>query len=167
MTSGEETYWKGSNAPPSATSDSSGVGPPSVLFWFRLFCGSLALLYALFFLFGLIMAAVPSLAQRLQDSTTPGAEMATFVNVAMGLLYAGSGLLFFLLYAAGAVAPQRPWFWIVGLLLIAFSFTSCCCLPVGIPLLIAWIKDETRNWFAAGGRPAVSEPAPFDPGTAA
>jgi drug/metabolite transporter (DMT)-like permease len=49
-------------------------------------------------------------------------------------------------FGIGAVLPQRRWAWVCGLLLIAFGMTGCC-LPVCIPLLIAWIKPSTREWF--------------------
>jgi hypothetical protein len=43
--------------------------------------------------------------------------------------------------------PRRPWAWIFGLVLICIGLTSLCCLPVAIPLLLSWLKPETKSYF--------------------
>jgi hypothetical protein len=43
--------------------------------------------------------------------------------------------------------PRRPWAWYYHLVLIALGFTSCCWWPFVIPLLIFWIKPETKAYF--------------------
>ena len=35
----------------------------------------------------------------------------------------------------------------VGIVMMAISMTSCCFLPFAIPLLIYWLKPETRAYF--------------------
>jgi hypothetical protein len=60
--------------------------------------------------------------------------------VVLGLVLMGASLLPFF------VKPQ-PWVWIYDIVLIALGFTSCCFLAFSIPLLIYWIKPETRQYF--------------------
>ena len=71
-------------------------------------------------------------------------------NMVAGVIYAVMGIVFFLLYLAGVFLPVRRWSWVAGLVLIALSFTSCCCVPAAVPLLIFWIEPETKAWFAGG-----------------
>ncbi len=43
--------------------------------------------------------------------------------------------------------PAKPWVWVYNLIIICLGLTSCCFLPATIPLLIHWIKPETKAWF--------------------
>ena len=47
----------------------------------------------------------------------------------------------------GIIAAGNPWAWIYGMVLICIGLTSPCCLPVTIPLLIGWIKDDAKAYF--------------------
>lgn len=53
-----------------------------------------------------------------------------------------------------SIAPffliPRPWVWIFDLVLICMGMTSVCFLPMCIPLLIHWLKPETKAWFGRG-----------------
>ena len=124
---------------------------PPVVLWYRFFCGGMAVVYLLVLLVGLLMIAAPAVLMSLTKSASGAAmgEMAT--NMAMGVMYALMGLVFFFIYLIGAALPVRSWSWVAGLVLIALSFTSCCCMPAAIPLLIFWIAPETKAWFAAEG----------------
>ena len=63
------------------------------------------------------------------------------------------GIMFFMGIALaipfliGVFLPRKPWAWVYGLVLICIGLTSVCCLPVTIPLLIHWIKPETKYYF--------------------
>ena len=54
-------------------------------------------------------------------------------------------------FSAGIFLPPRLWVWIYGIVLIAVGFTSACCIPFCVPLLIYWLKPEAKAYF---GRPA-------------
>lgn len=41
----------------------------------------------------------------------------------------------------------RPWVWTYDLVVICLGMTSACFLPACIPLLIYWLKPETKAWF--------------------
>jgi hypothetical protein len=64
-----------------------------------------------------------------------------------GLIMAIIGFPLLLLYGAAPLMPKRPWAWTFHLVLIALSGTSACCIPICIPLVIYWLKPETKAFF--------------------
>jgi hypothetical protein len=65
----------------------------------------------------------------------------------MGGIMLFMGILLAIPFAMGAFLPQKPWAWVFGLVLICIGLTSVCCMPATIPLLIHWIKPETKLYF--------------------
>ncbi len=65
----------------------------------------------------------------------------------MGIIYGAIGLGLAVPFTMGAILKPRPWVWIFDLVLICIGMTSPCCMPASIPLLIFWIKPETRAYF--------------------
>ena len=63
------------------------------------------------------------------------------------LLVVGTPLMF--PYILAPFFPRKSWTWIVGIILIAFGMTSACCIPIYAPLLIYWVKPETKQYFGA------------------
>jgi hypothetical protein len=120
--------------------------PPAVVFWYRVYAAALALLYLFVTLAGV---AALLFRDQLVDETTSPEEV-----VIAGAVFVLMGGFFFVVYAFGTLIPAQPWAWIVGLVLIALGLTSCCCLPISIPLLIFWLKPEAQAYF--GRVPAVS-----------
>ena len=114
---------------------------PAVWNWFAAYCVAMALMYLLcvvggfFFLF-----ADP--AELEMDSG--GAKVMGVVLIVLGL---GLGALF----ASGPLLPRRGWAWVMGIVLIAIGMTSMCCLPATVPLLIWWLKPETKAFYGYGG----------------
>jgi hypothetical protein len=45
-----------------------------------------------------------------------------------------------------AMVPYKPWGWTVGLLVIGAGLASCMVL-FAIPLLVFWLKPETKAAF--------------------
>jgi drug/metabolite transporter (DMT)-like permease len=64
-----------------------------------------------------------------------------------GIIYAVFGALFAVVYAVTLFLPRASWNWIVGIIMIALGLTSCCFAPFLIPLLIFWLKPETKAYF--------------------
>jgi hypothetical protein len=64
-----------------------------------------------------------------------------------GVILIAVSVPFSLLFAAAPFLPRRPWAWIVHLALIALGMTSACCIPACLPLLLFWIKPETKAMF--------------------
>lgn len=115
-------------------------GPPRVILWYRIFCGATALMYLAVGLLGLAFLFVPELTQ---DPELEGAgPWIGAVIIAMGVGLGGLYVVpFFLTPSKGA--------WVLGLVLIGLTLSSCCFWPAAIPLMIYWIKDDNRAHFGA------------------
>jgi hypothetical protein len=50
-------------------------------------------------------------------------------------------------FAVALFLPRRRWNWIVGIVIIALGMTSCCFAPFLIPLIVYWVKPETKAYF--------------------
>jgi hypothetical protein len=79
-----------------------------------------------------------------------------------GIFMLGLGVIFAALYGAAPFLPKKNWAWVYHLVMICIGLTSCCCLPVCIPLLIYWLKPETKSMFGAGPRPGPLGPPAVD-----
>jgi hypothetical protein len=113
---------------------------PEVLTWYYIYCALMALLYLLFLGVGVAFLFIP--AEAFADQ--PDGALAFQFNAAVFILI---GSVFTLLFGVSPFLPRRPWVWIYDLVLICLGMTSCLCLPICIPLLIFWIKAETRRYF--------------------
>lgn len=106
-------------------------------FWYRIYCGALAIMYLLLTALGVFLAAyAPPTRQYNADET--------FI---MGIIYAILGVVFFVVFVVALLLPPKPYNWIVGIVMMALGMTSCCFLPFLIPLLIYWVKPETKAYF--------------------
>ena len=110
---------------------------PKTFFWYRVYCGSLTGLYGLLAAMGLFIAYM-----RPATNNQSAEE-----SLIMGLIYAIVGTIFFAVFLVASTLPPKPYNWIVGIVMIAIGMTSCCLWPAVIPLLIYWIKPETREFF--------------------
>ncbi|MBN2431361.1 MAG: hypothetical protein JXQ27_07790 [Acidobacteria bacterium] len=110
---------------------------PPVLTWFRVYCGLLAFVYVCSAGLGIFLLVIrPAEFQ---------AEL--FLSTLMGVLYLVMGLVLMAAALVPFFVQPQPWVWIYDLVLIALGMTSCCFLAFSIPLLIHWIKPETRHYF--------------------
>ncbi len=106
-------------------------------FWYHIYCGVLSVLYLAVAVMGLALAYFQPVIDRQSPEET----------LIMGTVYALIGAVFFLVFLIGLVLPPKPYNWIVGIVLLALGFTSCCLWPAVIPLFIYWIKPETQRFF--------------------
>ena len=129
------------------TSPSAGLEPPrgsaatpAVVPWFKVYASAMALLYVFCLLAGIAMFFIP-------DAALEDADFPPEFRIAYGamLIVMGGGLA--AIFAVGVFAPPRSWVWVFDIVLIAIGMTSCCCMPVSIPLLIYWIKPEVKTYF--------------------
>ncbi|MBX3261565.1 MAG: hypothetical protein KF782_17915 [Labilithrix sp.] len=112
-------------------------GRPAVITWFRVYAATTLALYVGFFaLWQFLAPAGPDEAHR---QPTLAGDVTT---AALGLLVFVFGGLF----ALGAFVPYKPWGWIVGLVAICLGLSSCTAV-FAIPLLIYWMKPETKAAF--------------------
>jgi hypothetical protein len=117
---------------------------PGVVTWYRVYCGLMALMY-------FAVAALGIVGLFFQKEMTSGPDpMPPFVALFMCLLWLALGLAFAAIFVAPFFIPPRPWAWIYHLVLIAIGMTSPCCMPASIPLLIFWLKQDTRAYFGRG-----------------
>lgn len=110
---------------------------PKVWPWYVAYCIALAVAYLLFFVGGVVLFF---LLDRLPPEERTLLVFYAVLSIALGLVFAAG-------FAAGPLLPRKPWVWIYGMVLICIGMTSACCLPASIPLLIFWIKPETKIFF--------------------
>lgn len=110
---------------------------PPVWKWYVAYCALMALLYL----------AVTGCSAIFLVVNPAQLEMSPVEAKIIGLGGGVLGLMLFIPYAVAPFLPQRPWAWIVGLVLIGIGMTSTCFLPIAVPLLIFWIKPETKRYF--------------------
>ena len=122
--------------------------------WYVGYAVCMALLYALTAVMG---AAYLAGAGFLAVQATDQALMGFY-----GVFMLGLGIVFAALYGAAPFLPKKNWAWVYHLVMICIGLTSCCCLPACIPLLIYWLKPETKAMFGAGLRPGSPPTAPVD-----
>ena len=67
-----------------------------------------------------------------------------------GVMMVLVGIPFAMFFAVGIFLPRRGWAYGVSMALICIGLTSPCTMPFSIPLLIQWIKPETRQYFQSG-----------------
>jgi hypothetical protein len=110
-----------------------------VLRWYHLYCAGMALLYLACVVGGAVLVIFRD---RLADAENPAAFFLVYgsVLIASGAVFAG-------VYLAAFFLPRRPWTWIYHIVLIGIGLTSPCTMAAAVPLLIAWIRPETRAWF--------------------
>jgi hypothetical protein len=64
-----------------------------------------------------------------------------------GGVLAACGFVMIFPYGVAPFLPKRPWAWTTHLVLICLTMTSGACVPLAAPLLIFWLKPETRRFF--------------------
>ncbi len=114
---------------------------PPVVLWARIYAGALALVY-------LLVAALGVFVLVMGVAVAPGTKDALPATL-MGIIYLLLGIAFAIPTTWGAFAGRKKYVWYLHLGLICLGFTSCACLPVCIPLIIYWLKPETKAWYGA------------------
>lgn len=109
---------------------------PQVYTWFVVYCVLMALMYLAVTAMGIFFPMLSQMSSRpqAQDQIT-------------GIIYTVFGVIFFIPFAIAPFLKPGPGVWVYDLVLICLGMTSCCCLPITIPLLIFWIKPETKTYF--------------------
>ena len=113
---------------------------PGVCTWFVVYCAIMALMYFLVLAFGVTIFVVGP--AQFADTQTPADEWAI-----IGVICVIMGLVLCTPFAIAPFLPRKPGVWIYDLVLICLGLTSACLWPITIPLLIFWIKPETKLWF--------------------
>ena len=111
--------------------------PPPVIFWFKIYCGVLCVLY-------LLVAAAGGVFFFIRPEDV---DMPQLFSKVMSVVYLLLGLALFAVCLLPLVVRPRPWVWIYDLIIIALGVSSPCFLPACIPLIIFWVKPETKSYF--------------------
>jgi hypothetical protein len=131
-----QTYEPAAFDAPPISSDRDETGRKT-FFWYRMYLGVMMLLYMGVAIFGASIAYFqPALDRQGPEET-----------LLMGVIYGLLGAVFFLVHLVALVLPPKPYNWIVGIMMIAIGMTSCCLWPVVIPLLVFWVKPETKSYL--------------------
>jgi hypothetical protein len=112
-------------------------GPPPVWRWFVIYTIALGIVYLGLAVFGIVALLIDP---AKLDMPSGEAKL-------MGAIFLGIGLIFALPFLAAPYLPRKSWVWIYDLVLICIGMTSACCIPACIPLLIHWLKPETKAFF--------------------
>jgi hypothetical protein len=119
--------------------ESSQRGRPAVIMWYRVYASVTLLLYVGFLVLWMVMSNAAF------SSATPNAQTAQ-ASALMMLIVILVTLFFGFFYVIAALVPYKPWGWTVGLIAICLGISSCM-LVAAIPLLIYWMKPETKAAF--------------------
>ena len=109
---------------------------PTVCGWFIGYCVLMCVLYLFLMGVGLMYPKLAELAEEKQAEAK-----------ILGPVYFILGLVFLIPFAIAPFLQPSPGVWVYDLVLICLGMTSCCTLPLTIPLLIFWIKPETKSYF--------------------
>jgi hypothetical protein len=116
--------------------------PPEGVYYFRIYGGLMTLTSAASAIFGLVMVTLPIF----DPARGHGAATESWV---IGVAYGVFGAAFFVPWLLALFGGRKPWVHTLGLVLIALGMTQLCCLPIQIPLLLTWLKPETKRWYGA------------------
>ncbi len=110
---------------------------PKCIKWFKVYCAILALCYI--FAIGLSF--------YLFDPDSPDFEVDPFFNMIFGVMLTLLSITLFLACILPFFLKPEPWVWVYDLVIICIGLTSMCFWPFTIPLLIFWLKPETKHYF--------------------
>jgi hypothetical protein len=110
---------------------------PKVITWFNVYCIFLCVIYLAVALFPVLIFFLAS----------DDPEMPRAFAIMIGGLFALMGMVLFAMSLLPLVLRPRPWLWTYDLVIICLGMTSACFLPVCIPLMLFWIKPETKKYF--------------------
>ena len=130
-------------------SASLNAATPPAFKWFLIYCILMALGYLTLAVMGIVFGFV-----------SPDREMNPEEAKLMGVVFIILGLAFCVPYAIAPFLPRKSGVWVFGLVLICIGLTSLCCLPVCIPLLISWLKPETKAFYGRIEHPLTPPPPP-------
>ena len=114
---------------------------PGVWYCYIAYCLFMALLYLAVVGLGVMFIALAETIAA-EDSEHSAMEM-----IVMGTVFCVMGGVLMLMYAVAPLLPKSKASWIYGFVTIGFGMTSACTLPFCIPLLIFWLKPETKAFF--------------------
>jgi len=140
---GQGPYFIPAGAPPGTPLLMEEDRPPEAVYYFRVYAVVMLLMLLSSFGMGLYVMLGPLL------SGASGAS-ATGESV-IGLIIVGFSFLVMVPHAIVLFAGRAKWAYTLGVILIGLNMLwNTCCLPITIPLLVVWLKPETKKWYGVG-----------------
>jgi hypothetical protein len=116
---------------------------PDGVLYFRIYATLLSILAGVITLAGGGMLVAPLVLDP-ATLTTAGTEGYFYLA---GVVYGVVGLVFLLPAIVALFGGRKPWVHTLGTVVIALGMVWFCCLPLLVPLLIVWMKAETKGWY--------------------
>jgi len=113
------------------------TGPPAVVMWFKLYAGLLAFSNLLMVPSGIVMAIMSFVIDE------PDASVVFLLS---SLVMIFGGLVLSVLFAVPIFLKPRPWVWIYSVIIIAMTMMQLCCLPLAVPLVYYWVREDNRRY---------------------
>jgi hypothetical protein len=133
-------YFIPQGAPPGTPLLMEEERTPEAVYYFRIYAIVMLLSLLGFFGFGLWLMLEPMM-KRTGVPLNPSDWIGGFILAAI----AG---VFMVPHAIVLFAGRAKWVYTLAVVLIGMSMLwNSCCLPVTIPLLIVWMKPETKRWY--------------------
>jgi hypothetical protein len=140
-------YYMPAGLPPGAGPMNEQEGAPEGVYYYRIYGGILAVLSALVIVAGMTMFLIP-----LFSSGGPGGSSSAASDpVAMitGAFYTGAGVVFLVPLLLSLFGGRNGWVHTLGTVVLALTMLTLCCVPFSIPVLIIWLRPETKRWYGA------------------
>lgn len=131
--------------------------PPKVVFWFKVYCWMLLVLY-IFLSFLLILLELLLILGLLIGNAGEEALSELVGNTLFNAVLIVVCVPMAIMSAIPLFFPPKPWLWGYSILLISLGFTSCCFWPICIPLLIFWIRDDVQIYYGWKKAPGDTTP---------
>lgn len=139
---GQGPYFIPQGAPPGTPLLMEEERPPEAVYYFRIYAVVMILILLAGFGVGLYLMLKPLM------SGTAGTTSATGDWI-FGLFMAGMTFALLIPHAVALFAGRAKWNYTLIMILVGLNilWSNCWCIPVTVPLLIYWMKPETKRWF--------------------
>ena len=117
---------------------------PGVVKWYKLYAATLAAIYIILFLGGIVGIV---LSFRAPPEFFNDADMPPVLFYGYLVFLILISLVMGAAYLAAFFIPRKPWAWIYHIVLICIGLSSPCFIPFCVPLLIYWLRAETQTYY--------------------
>ena len=133
-------YFIPQGAPPGTPMLMEDERPPEAVYYFRIY--AIVMILSLLGIFGL------GLWMMLEPLMKGGSAHFSAGEWVGGMFIAGLAGIFIVPHAIVLFAGRAKWVYTLAVVLIGMSMLwNMCCLPITIPLLIVWMKPDTKKWY--------------------
>lgn len=117
---------------------------PGVVKWYRFYAAFLTAVY--FILFAACMVGL-YFGLRASPGFWREADMPPFLGYAYLVLFGLMSLVLGGGFLASFFIPRKSWAWTYHIVLICLGLSSACFIPICVPLLVFWLRPETKAYF--------------------